>query len=131
MSINRNGQMLVLFVIFLPIFILLAGLVLDIGIATNQKNSLNNTNYTACSYALDNYNELMIVEQIIANDYQINVDDISISQSDGKITISIEKNVGSVFSGAVGIFDYRIASVYEAQYINGQKIIRKVESTKV
>lgn len=131
MFTNRNGQMLVLFVIFLPIFIILAGLVLDIGIATNQKNRLNNINYSACSYALDNYNEMMILEQILSNDSMLLVNDISISKEEDKIIISIEKNIDSIFTGVVGIFNYRILSVYEAQYINGKKIIRKVESTKV
>lgn len=131
MYINNKGQSLVMFIVFIPIFLILAGLVIDIGIANNEKIRLNNTNITAIEYALDNYNEKMIIENIIENEPGILVDDITIEKDGTKIYITLVKHVDSIFTRVINIFDYKIESVYEGEYINDRKIVRKVKSGKI
>ena len=131
MYINNKGQMLVMFVILLPIFIFLGGLLIDIGIAQNNKNRLNNTNITALEYALDNYNIPMIKELIMKNDNSLKEENIKIEKDGNVVTITLRKDVKGIFGGILGFLNYEIESVYEAEYINNKKIVRKIKSKKI
>ena len=131
MYINNKGQMLVMFVIFVPIFIFLAGLLIDIGIAQNSKNRLNNTNITAIEYALDNYNEVMIRNIILENDNSLLKENITISKDKEIVTIKLVKEVDGIFGGILGFFNYKIESIYEGKYINNEKRVVKISSKKV
>ena len=97
--LNNKGQVLVVFVILLPIFlIILTGLV-DVGLLNLEVKKLNTNTYDALEYYLDNYEDEKVLEDTKAllnknlKDIKISIDD-----SGSKVSIKVEKNYKSVYS---------------------------------
>ena len=97
--LNNKGQVLVVFVILLPIFlIILTGLV-DIGLLNLEIKKLNTNTYDAVEYYLDNYDEEDVLDNTKAllnkNLKDIN---ITINDTDDIVTIKVVKNYKSIYS---------------------------------
>ena len=97
--LNNKGQVLVVFVILLPIFlIILTGLV-DIGLLNLEVKKLNTNTYDAVEYYLDNYDEEDVLDNTKAllnkNLKDIN---ITINDTDNIVTIKVVKNYKSIYS---------------------------------
>ena len=99
--LNNKGQVLVFFVLLIPVFLLLLVLVVDIGNIAYQKSALNNICNLASEEKLDNYK---LEEYIKLNDSEI--DDIKIYDD----SIKLKKQVSGILSKIVdiNIFDLEV-----------------------
>jgi hypothetical protein len=124
---NKNGQVLVFFVILLPMLIVAAAYVIDMSYGYYHSNKLNNLNKMVIKYGLDHISEADVknkmVDLIYKNDSSIDTYEISINN--GKISINIKKTIDSIFGKAINIDYYYLSSTYSGYIKNGTKIIEK------
>lgn len=106
---NNHGQVLVIFVILLPVLFLFAAYVIDVSYIMYHKNKLDNINALVSDYVLENPN--VSVEDagklIRENDSEVMIKKISF---DEKIDISLEKEIKSIFGRLIGKNSYVIKS---------------------
>lgn len=96
---NNRGQVLVVFVILLPIFlIILTGLV-DICILNIEVKKLNNNTHDAVEYYLDNIDDENVLDdtKALLNKNLKNID-IIINDNEDSINIKVVKNYKSIYS---------------------------------
>lgn len=106
---NNHGQVLVIFVILLPILFLFAAYVIDVSYITYHKNKLDNINALVSDYVLNNP-KVSIEEAgklIRENDSEAMIKKISF---DEKIYISLEKEIKSIFGRLIGKNSYIVKS---------------------
>ena len=126
MKFNNKGQVLVMFVLLIPIFLLVLVLVVDISNLFIKKNELNNINYLVIDNVLDNeLSDLGIKDLIIKNDKDIIINSVSIN--DNIVEISLEKEYNGIFSHLVNKDIYTIESNYKGYKENNKKIIERVK----
>ena len=126
MKLNNKGQVLVMFILLIPIFLLVLVLVVDISNLYIKKDELNNINYLVIDTILDKkINDLEIKSLILKNDKDIIIDKISISE--GVVEISLEKEYNGIFSRLVNEDIYNIESNYKGYKENNKKIIERVK----
>lgn len=126
MKLNNKGQVLVMFVLLIPIFLLILVLVVDISNLYIKKDELNNINYLVIDSILDKeINDLEIKNLILKNDKDIIINDININ--DNVIEISLEKEYNGIFSHLVNMDIYNIESNYKGYKENNKKIIERVK----
>ena len=121
---NKQGQTLILFVILIPIILIFAALVIDIGMEVLESNKLKETSKTIISQTIkeiDNPNiENKIKDLYIKNN--INVDNLNIEIYDNKIHITNNLKIKSIFGGLIGIKEYDI-KLNITGYTENNKII--------
>lgn len=74
---NNKGQVLVIFVILLPIFLMILAFIIDIGLLSIEKRRIDNNAYDAVEYYLDNSDKektTKLLEDNL-NDIEININD--------------------------------------------------------
>ena len=126
--LNNRGQSLILFVIVLPIILLIAILVIDVGRVIVRKQELSNISNIVLDYGLDNleqddiYNELL--ELVKLNDSEI--DEINFFIEDNKIKLELKDSVNGVFSYIENTSIFNVKSSYVGYLENGNKRIEKV-----
>ena len=54
---NNKGQVLVVFVILLPIFLLILGFVIDYGLLYSEKKNIDDSTHDALNYYLNNLDD--------------------------------------------------------------------------
>ena len=124
---NNRGQVLVVFIILLPIIIGLGALLIDMGFNRYQVNKLNNLNQMVVSYGLDNIEDDNVYNKMISlmldNDSKIKEYKLEIKNK--KISLTINKTIDSILGKLLKIDNYYLESKYIG-YINaGKKIIEK------
>ena len=110
---NNKGQALIIFVLFLPLFILGITYVFDMSRITYEKNKITSIGHMAIDVATKD-EELTTegIKQLIKmNDSDIKV---SINTNDG-MKIQLIKEVNSLFSRIVGKDKYTIKVVVEKE----------------
>ena len=114
---NNKGQVLVLFVMILPIIFIAVAWIIDSSYMMYQKNRLDNINRDVLNSVSDKINvkEEEIRELIHLNDAEIVNVDISI---DDTITIDNYILVDSIFGKIVGFDEYKISSSISVNYNN-------------
>lgn len=126
MKLNNKGQVLVMFVLLIPIFLLMLVFVVDISNLYIKKDGLNNINYLVIDSILDKgIDDLEIKNLILKNDKDININYININ--DDVVEISLEKEYNGIFSHLVGKKIYNIESNYKGYKENNKKIIERVK----
>lgn len=126
--LNNRGQSLILFVIVLPIILLIAILVIDVGRVIVRKQELSNISNIVLDYGLDNLeqddisNELL--ELVKLNDSEI--DEINIFIDDNKIKLELKDSVNGLFSNIEDISVFNVKSSYVGYLENENKRIEKV-----
>ena len=126
--LNNRGQSLILFVIVLPIILLIAILVIDVGRVIVRKQELSNISNLVLDYGLDNLeqddisNELQ--ELVKLNDSEI--DEINIFIDDNKIKLELKDSVNGLFSNIEDISVFNVKSSYVGYLENENKRIEKV-----
>ena len=126
MKLNNKGQVLVMFVLLIPIFLLVLVLIVDISNLYIKKDELNNINYLVIDTILDKkINDLEIKDLILKNDKDIIINHININ--DNVVEISLEKEYNGIFSHLVGKKKYNIESNYKGYKENNKKIIERVK----
>lgn len=109
--LNNKGQVLVFFVLLIPIFLLILVLVIDIGNVSYQKNALNNI----CNLASEEASQLdnqKLEEYIKLNDDKIN----SIIIENDKITL--KKQVEGIISQIVNIKVFKVETTCKIERNN-------------
>lgn len=126
MKLNNKGQVLVMFVLLIPIFLLVLVLIVDISNLFIKKNELNNVNYLVIDSILDKeIEDLEIKNLILKNDKDIIINKISIN--DNVVEINLEKEYNGIFSHLVGKKIYNIESNYKGYKENNKKKIERVK----
>ena len=102
-KLNNKGQVLVCFVIMLPILLLAIALIVNLGIYGIEKRKVSNTVRDTIKYGLnhiddDNVKDTMR-DLIIQNIDDINASDINITTANSYIKINVTKTEKALFSG--------------------------------
>lgn len=104
---NNKGQVLVMFLLLLPVLLLLFAYVIDKCYLLYQENSQKNIGDIVCNYALDsNKTENDIKNLALENDP--NLKTIKITRKNNQVEIILEKEIDSQFGKIFGISTYQI-----------------------
>lgn len=121
---NRKGQVLIFFVILIPLLLAIVAFAVDIGHSYYQSNKLHSINRMVLKYGLDHIEDsdvrAKMIDLLYKNDRKIDSYELTIDGN--KITLETKKTVESVFGKAINIDFYYISSKYVG-YINNNKII--------
>ena len=103
---NSKGQVLVIFVILLPIFLMIFTFVIDLGMLSIEKRKIDNNTYDALEYYLESNNKDKTIKLI-----ENNIDDVSvdIKDSESSVEISISKEYKGIYNI---IYDNEIKITY-------------------
>ena len=82
---NRKGQVLVMFIILLPIFFIIMTLLIDIGNLILTNNEINDVSYMVLEHCLDHLNEEDIIdtskELLKLNNKELNIESFKIENN--------------------------------------------------
>lgn len=99
---NNRGQVLAMFVLLLPILLLLAGLVIDTGLAYMEKRKIEHVMKDTIAYGLGHLDtEESILKLNMTNLLKENISDIyeiKIDIGNQVIKMQVEKKVKTIFS---------------------------------
>ena len=103
---NNKGQVLVIFVILLPIFIMILTFVIDLGMLSIEKRKVYNNTYDALEYYLDSNDKDKTIKLIENNieDIEVNIED-----SENSVEISVSKEYKGIYNI---IYDNEIKITY-------------------
>jgi hypothetical protein len=121
---NKKGQTLVFFIVFIPFILMLASYVIDLGYIQSEKIKLNDTTKIVIKelYKKD-YSTNQIKQLYQKND--IKLQKVAIKKEEDKIKVSASYEVESIFGKLVGIKKYLIKTT-----LIGKKINEKIEYQK-
>lgn len=109
---NNKGQVLVMFLILLPVVLILFAYAIDKCYLLYQQNNQKNTGNIVCSYALNtNKTDNDIRQLALENDSKLN--SIKIIRSDNQAVITLEKEIDSIFGKILGLSTYKIKTKTE------------------
>lgn len=110
MKLNNNGQILIMFVLILPVLVLLIGVVLNKSVLTYEKNKLDNINNLVIEEYIDEETIYTgeVIDYILKNDNSIVIDKIDIK--DDYVSIKMTKNINSFFAGIIGEEHFTVVS---------------------
>ena len=103
---NNKGQVLVIFVILLPIFLMIFTFVIDLGMLSIEKRKIDNNTYDAVEYYLDSNDKEKTIKLIENNIENIKVD---IKDSENSVEISVSKEYKGIYNI---IYDNEIKITY-------------------
>lgn len=104
---NNKGQVLVTFIILLPMVCILFGYVLDKCYLLYQQKELKDIADVVCKYALkEEKSETEMKQLALENDKEI--EKIAITRKDNSVQLVLEKKEKSLFSRLVGKDSYQI-----------------------
>jgi len=107
---SKNGQILVLFIVFLPIFCLVGILAIDIGLASREKVRVESATRIIMKEVgkkeINENTETDIRELFKKNN--INIDNLKINIEANGITIENHYTINSIFGNLINIRNYRI-----------------------
>lgn len=124
---NKRGQVLVFFIIFIPILLGIVAFTVDMGYSLSESNKLNGINKMVTEYGLINIDKADIKQKMIdliySNDSNIDTFDLDIVNNE--IFLNIKKSVDSIFGKVINIDFYNLSSTYKGYIKNGKRIIEK------
>lgn len=92
---NNKGQVLVIFVILLPILLMILSLVVDLGLLSIEKRKIDNNTYDAVEYYLESNNKEKTISLLNDN---LNDIEIKINDNDDYIEIIVTKNYKGLYT---------------------------------
>lgn len=124
-KLNNKGQSLVMFVVILPVIIMILMMVVDIGKMVNLKSELDNINYIAISYGLDNISDDDIQDRIRKLIYKnkLGIDEVKIEIDDGEVDITLVDGIDLILLKESNIL--RVRSSYRGIISDEKKIIER------
>ena len=126
---NNKGQVLVIFVIFIPIFLIILVLLIDISNLFLTNNEINDISYTVLEYGLDNIDKNNVIttskELFLANKKEASIDLLEIK--DNKIYLNVSYHVKGIISDIVDIKTFDINNKYVAHIDGDKKIIERIK----
>lgn len=121
---NNKGQVLVLFVLMVPLIIFIIAYFLENMFISNEKQKLDNINQMLIEYSYENKENVGLYDAILnlalKNDKEIIIESFDINIDYIEITLS--KDMDSMFGKIIGINKYEIISKYKAT-ISDDKVI--------
>ena len=113
--LSNKGQALVIFIVFVPMFIMLGTLIVDVSYSKYEKRHIDEVNKMLVRYTL-----IHIDENVNDNiDYMINKNindiedyDLEVDNDNKTVTLSIKKNITGFFGKIIGKEIYKINSSY-------------------
>ena len=126
--LNSKGQSLAIFVIFVPVFIMIGTLVVDVSFARYNVRKLDNINKLVINYGLehiesDPYDTM--VDLIYKNDSEVDDYEIKINLEEKKMNVNISKSTKGFFGSIVGKKIYKEKSSFIGYIKDDKKIIEK------
>lgn len=127
-KLDNKGQSLAIFVIFVPVFIMIGTLAVDVSFAKYESRRLDNITKDVINYGLKNieeepYNNM--VDLIYQNDDEIDSYSINIDEENKQVEITIEKSTKGFFGSIVGKEIYKEKSSYIGYIKDDKRIIEK------
>jgi hypothetical protein len=126
---NSKGQVLVTFVIIIPVILMILALVVDVGLLYIEKRQTDSTVREMISYGLDNItlNKGVLEDRLIklANANLDDIKKIDITTDNSDIRITLEKDKNSLFSNIYKKAKYQIISAYVGEIKNNRKYVRR------
>ena len=126
---NRKGQVLVMFIILLPIFFIIMTLLIDIGNLILTNNEINDVSYMVLEHCLDHLDEEDIIdtskELLKLNNKELNIESCKIENN--KVYLNVSYQVKGIISNIVNIKLFDIDNKYEAYIKDDKKIIERIK----
>ena len=126
---NRKGQVLVMFIILLPIFFIIMTLLIDIGNLILTNNEINDVRYMVLEHCLDHLDEEDIIdtskELLKLNNKELNIESFKIENN--KVYLNVSYQVKGIISNIVNIKLFDINNKYEAYIKDDKKIIERIK----
>ena len=126
---NRKGQVLVMFIILLPIFFIIMTLLIDIGNLILTNNEINDVSYMVLEHCLDHLDEEDIIdtskELLKLNNKNLNIESFKIENN--KVYLNVSYQVKGIISNIVNIKLFDINNKYEAYIKDDKKIIERIK----
>ena len=127
---NKKGQVLVAFVLILPLILMFGSLIVDVGYLYIEKRDVDNNIKDAIKYGLKNINEdNNYLKYKIENQIKLNIDNIDILNvniDNNMIEIKLTKKKESVFAYIFSNAKYEISTHYRGYNDKNNFILRKV-----
>lgn len=126
--LNSKGQSLAIFVIFVPVFIMIGTLVVDVSFARYNVRRLDNINKLVINYGLDHIESDpydTMVDLIYKNDSEVDDYEIKINLEEKKINVNISKSTKGFFGSIVGKEIYKEKSSFIGYIKDDKKIIER------
>lgn len=122
---KNKGQVLVVFILIIPLLFMLGGVIIDTGLLYIEKRKIDNTVKDAIEYGLDNL-ENNDIDKKLYNLININIDnitDIDIKVENNLINIHVFKDELGIFSHLINNKKYEIDVNYEGYIKNNDLVI--------
>ena len=118
---NNKGQVLVVFIILIPILFMLIGIIFDVCYAAYEKGKIENNLKYILKTSLENDLSEYEIEELIDKNID-NIENYNISFDNNALSIYIDANVDGVFRN---LFDNPIEkiSVLYKGYVSNDKIV--------
>ena len=122
---NNKGQVLVAFILMIPIIILMCVAITDVGLMNIESRRVNNTVRNSVKYGINNLDKTNIKDTMksLIMDNLKNVDsisiDVDIDNSYAKATVKVK------YKGLINITNRDITSSYYANINDGKVTINK------
>ena len=122
---NNKGQVLVAFILMIPIIILMCVAITDVGLMNIESRRVNNTVRNSVKYGINNLDKTNIKDTMksLIMDNLKNVDsisiDVDIDNSYAKATVKVK------YKGLINITNRDITSSYYANISDGKVTINK------
>ena len=114
---NNKGQVLIVFVLILPLLLLLAAYIIDNTYIAYHTNKLNQINQLIVEDAVINGMTSEEIEEYVAkNDESIEIDFMFVSSD--KVELTLKKDIKSLFGNIIGKTHYTLTSKASFDYIN-------------
>lgn len=126
--LNNKGQSLILFVIVLPVLLLIAIFVIDMGRVIVKEQELNNISNIVLDYGLDNLDKVDISNELqeLVKLNNSEIDEVNVFVEDNKIKLKLKDNVDGIFSNLINISIFNVKSSYVGYFENENKKIEKL-----
>ena len=121
---NNKGQVLVLFILLIPVFLMLFAFVIDLGLLYTEDKKIESSINETIEYGLQHISDNTIEEKMISL-LNSNIKEISKTETkveDGYIYINVEKQYQGMFKFLFENNIYEINNSYHG-YLNDGKII--------
>ena len=127
---DNKGQVLVTFILLLPILLILMATITETGLLYIEKRKVDNNVKDVLRYGLDNIaKDSLELRTDMTTTLTTNISDINrldITIKNNIITIVLSKQKKSIFKEILSKDDYEIKSSYYGYLNNGKMIVKEV-----
>lgn len=124
---NNQGQVLVLFILLIPIFLLLFALIIDLGLLYNESRSLEGITKESVSYGLKNQDDIDIenkIEMLVKTNKE-KLSDITIHKEKDYLQVQVVEKYSGLFPFLFQNSLYEIEVTYYGYLEDGSIVIHK------